>query len=164
MAGTRTAPTVDGSPTYNTLTIYFIDTTGDLSSESFRFDSGASAATIEALIVAWQDMTQSSIYRVDVTDVYRGAQDKSNASALARAQASQGINNVFRNTTTFVADTYRIVAPVDALFIPQTDTIDGSVALWTTWAAALLAVIPPTVDWESAGYTERKSTNKKTRI
>lgn len=164
MPGTRTAPTINGTPTYKQLSLSMIDFTGDLYSETFRIDAAAAPADIEAFVVAYQDATNASVYRADVQDVYRGVSDGSNNAANdPRRSVFQGVNLLFRQPD-FTSTGLRIVAPLDALMVLNTDLVNPSAAQYVALVNAYLAIVTGTPDWESASYSERKETNTRARI
>lgn len=158
MAGTRTAPTVDGTPTFKQVSISLIDAQGDIRSVSLYAKSAATVAEIEAMVAAQQAITNASIYQVSVSDVYNGARQTSNADDAV-------VNSVYSNIVYHVkaspSDSQRgyVPAPLDALFDAGTDTVDLDNALLGTWFASVLAVVGSSYTGQSVRYTERREIN-----
>lgn len=158
MAGTRTAPTVDGTPDFKRISLSLVDAQGDIRSVSLVVDAATTVATIEALVAALQAVTNASIYEVTVTDVYSGARNTSNASdAVVNSVYSNIVYHIKASPTS--SQRGYVPAPIDAVFIAGTDTPDINNADLGTWFAAVLAAAGGAYTGQSVRYTERREVN-----
>ena len=110
---TRTAPTVNGTPLFIGMTIHTVDVSGDLFTDYLRIDASATVADIEAAVVAYQNATSASVWKVSLCEEYEGELDPDNADAVFRAGIQNGVNMLMRSGTDF-AITPRLVSPVPA--------------------------------------------------
>lgn len=158
MAGTRTAPTIDGTPDFKRISMRFVDAQGDIRSVSLVADAAVVAATIETLVAETQVVSNGSIYEVEVVDVYSGARSTSNASdAVVNSINSNIVYHVKASPTS--SQRGFVPAPIDAVFIAGTDTPDINDADLADWFAAVLAVVGGAYSGQSVRYTERREIN-----
>lgn len=155
MAGTRTAPDFTGAATDRTVSMSFIDVSGD----KFTLDvdgvpTAATSALIEALADAVQAGTQASLYQIKDSFYYSGLALKSNAQSGSRDSVKDGINTLFRAASGLTV-TLRLPAPLPATMIDDSDAVDTTSALLLAINAAFEAVAPAYAA-ESAQYTERR--------
>lgn len=163
MAGTRTAPTVDGSPVSKSVSIGLIDAQGDVRSISLVAAAGATNAQIEALVAAVQAATNASVWRVTVGEVYNGAESKGNAAnAVVESLYSNIVYHVKESATS--SQRAYIPAPLETLFNTDTDQPDPTDALLTAWFTAVLAVVGNTYTGQSIRYTERREINDSIKL
>jgi hypothetical protein len=160
---TRTAPDVSLAPSYYDLTLYFIDYTGDKNTLTIRLASLIDHVELEALVTAIQAATNASVYRVDQTNTWRGSMDSSNATNLPRSSVNDGVNLLFRKPD-FSSQTVRVVAPIDALMISNTDIPNPASAQLAAVITALLASSFALGELESYSYSERRETNTRYRV
>lgn len=138
MPGTRTAPTVDGSPQFISVSITVQDYTGEQRTDSYQLDADSSNAEIEAFVDAVQALSNATIFRVTVGQVYNSVGDNSNAVEDVYENAKTNVVLLFKNAVNAGANFF-IPAPVESLFIDGTEEIDPTnVPLGT-----LLTSIPP---------------------
>lgn len=164
---TRTAPTVaaaDGA-SYAMATLYFIDSTGDTNTFTVRVpaDTISLYTDIENVAASYQAVTNASLYRVDIAYTWRGVADSGNADNAARPSVFQGLNLLYRDTTNWTSQSARIFAPVDGIFISNTDTPDPADTALANFLTAF-GVLLSGEDLESMSYSERKETNKRYRV
>lgn len=158
MPGTRTAPPVDGTGSFARLSIGMIDAQGDIRSVSLIVDAALSAANQEALVDALQTITNASIYEIEFTQVYSGARSVSNAS-------DEVVNSVYSNIVYHVKSSPTssqrgyVPAPIDAVFVADTDTPDTTNADLAAWFAAVLTAVGVAYTGQSVRYTERREIN-----
>lgn len=162
MAGTRTAPSVAGPSSGSLLTLYVIDNSGSLNTESFYVASDAALADIETFVANYQAGSESSVYRVDLAQQWRGDADVANATALY--SVNDGINMLFEDQLLINSSSLRIYAPSTTLLIANTDNVNMASPVLTAIDATFRAIAFPAVSrWKAASYTERRDTNKRTR-
>ena len=162
---TRTAPAVNGTPNVLQVSIRWIDVSGDLRAVSIDADPGATNAEIEALVDNLQTMSNASIYRVEVSQVYN--------SIPSVASATAGIYpSVFDNVVLLLKTPDNQSTNV---FIPAPDATVMSSSSDTPLTAPLLAIAASitnvlegtgTEDWNlvSARFTERREKNQRVFI
>lgn len=155
MAGTRTAPTVDGSPNKVILSLSVIDASGDKYSDSLLLTSVPLDADIEALVAAYQAVTQASVYRVNVQVQYEGDIDADNAETDQRNSVKDGINLLFKDLTTFQTQTPRVVAPIPEVMQGNQDIPLLTYAAMITYIAEAGDILTAYA-LQSAQYTERR--------
>lgn len=163
MAGTRTAPEVDGAPNQVVVSIRLIDASGDKWSEPFFFAAAPTDLQIESLVASYAATSQASVYEVDVSQQYAGAALASNAESNIRYGVESGVNLLFRdNIATEKTVSHRVVAPV-------TTAMDGDKDIPLIAAAPLSTLISniatlEVVSLESAQYTTRRERRNNPRI
>lgn len=163
MAGTRTAPTVDGAPAFWHVAFQFIDASGDLRTISGDFDDDMTDAEVESLAVSLQAVTQSNLVRVEKTAVYSGAVTVSGATNLQRSSVFDQVILRAKSPTLNLGYSWEIPAPITALFVGDTDQINtASVPLGAVMTA--LGAGKAGYGFVSTRYTERKEINKAQRL
>lgn len=163
MAGTRTAPTVDGTPPYIHIGFQFVDASGDIRTISGDFDATMTDAEIEALAADLQVVTQANLVRVDVTQVYSGAVTAAGATNLQRSSVFDQVIMRAKNPSLNIGYSWEIPAPITALFVGDTDQVlTTSVPLANVMTA--LGDGKAGYGFVSLRYTERKEINKAQRI
>lgn len=160
----RTAPAVDGTPDYQTVALRWIDASGDKRSDSNQVPAGATSAQIEAYADAMADASNASLYAVQVTAHYNSTPDKSDAVSDAKSE-SVFDNLVFlAKTVTNASQRGFTPAPIDAMFVAGTDTIDPSSTELAAIFTAFLAMVGAGYSIVSARYTERREINEAVNI
>lgn len=161
----RTAPTIDGTPTYRQVSFRYIDASGDKRSEAIRID----AAVTDALIEAWADKAQqisnASLYEVAITSHYSSVADKSDA--VGDAPSDSVFDNIVVLAKNAVGDRINgyILAPSKAdLMVEGTDQIDPTSVGLASFLTAFLAVIPAGYSVVSARFSERSEINTAVSI
>jgi len=154
---TRTAPTIDGSPTNSTVRIRVIDANGDIRSDSYRIEI-VTPALIETFVAAMSAATNASIYEVDVSANYVGARSKSNATDAVFVSKDQNIVMQMKNTNNQALDIF-LPAPDDDNFVLDTEQPDPAStelsAITTAFAALKTVTFSPT----QYRFTERRDKN-----
>jgi hypothetical protein len=156
----RTAPTFDDTPNYRVLSLRLIDISGDLKSEAFEISPTATAAEIEAFVAGYAARTHAhAIWDNQVYNVPSSADD---ATAGAKSDSvADGINYLFVSNTNSSEDV-RLVAPIDTLFVGDTDSLDP------VTNAVFYALIEPlltgTKVFTTAQYTERKEKKNNPKL
>jgi len=159
MPGTRTAPTVGGTPSYYLVSFTFLDESGDTRSVTMRAPATVTDAQIETTAAALQAASNASIWKVSKSAEYEGALSASNALEDAYPSVYDNISIGFRNTSNGAQQTGYIPAPL-------TDIVDAdspvvSDALFTAVRAAFLAVVGSGYAARFARFTERREINAR---
>ena len=154
----RTAPTIDGSPTFKRLSIKYIDFSGDERSTAIRIDAAATPAQIEALVAAANAASNANPFQVTVSEVYAGDPD-------VVVGMNEVFSSVFDNVVIGCGDVTvnaqqqgYIVAPQGSL-IPTGDTVDTSNGNYTAFRDALLTLLGGSYAAKTARFTERREKN-----
>jgi hypothetical protein len=156
---TRTAPTVDGSPSYVAASFRLIDASGDKRSFQLKLPAAATAAQIEAVAASLAAATNASLYAVEVTEAYAGAINAGNASEVVHESVYDNIVILFKDTSGVpVSQNGFIPAPNSALVEPG-DDIDTSNALYTAFRDAVATALAGGYAAITARYTERREKN-----
>jgi len=163
MAGTATAPVVTGTASGASVTIHLIDASGDLYTETLPVAVTAAAGDIAGLVATYQAASNASVWKVTRESVWEGAADPDNAVAAFRGSIAEGINMLFRNTTTFITRSLRLIAPVAATMQGNQDipllTSDELTDLITDYLT-----LSSGYDLETAQYTGRRERKNNPKI
>lgn len=159
MAGTQTAPLQTAAATYRTLSISFIDSSGDVWTESIRIDAAASAINMDAMIADIQERTNASIWKTELTESREGAASSTNTTVLPRSQSVfDHVLMTFKNIATGMAQRIYIPAPLEATMQdPQTDL--PNMTDLADLGTASLVVLGAGYTLRSARYTEMREIN-----
>jgi hypothetical protein len=163
MAGTRSAPAVNGTPSFKRVRIAYLDFSGDARSVSWQIDATATDAEIEAVVAQSQLVTYASIYEVEVSDVYWSLGLQGNADSTPDAQTASVHDNIvlmFQNAVRSVQRFFQ-PAPINTLFEPASDRPD--ITALTDLYVAVDTTLKGTYTLASARYTERREMNEKVR-
>jgi len=163
MAGTPTFADVAGTPTGNEVTLHLVDASGDLYSETVPVAVTAAVGDLNGLADTYQAASNASLWKVTRTTSWEGALDPDNAVAAYRGTIAEGINMLFRNTTTFNARSMRLIAPIAAVMQGNQDipllTADEMVALITDYLT-----LASGYDLEVAQFTGRRERKNNPKI
>lgn len=159
MAGTRTAPTVNGTATYLAVSVTLYDYTGEQRTDTYRLDADSTDAEVEAFVAALQDITNGTIWRVKVGKVYNSVGDPSNAVEEVWEEASSNVVLLAKDASDNSIDFY-VPAPDNAIFIEGTESIDPTN---TELAAFLAAILPMKAGYSfvSGRFTSRRDIGTK---
>lgn len=161
-AGTRTAGTINGTPGYQLGSFAFVDVSGDERSVTIQAPAGATNAQWEAIAAAYQDATQSSLWKATINMVYEGDKDPGNAVSGSRDSVYDNVSVLYKNTARVSRDAF-IPAPAPEIMLGDMDEVDGASTELAALFTAILAVSSGfTV--RSARYTERKEINKAVKF
>lgn len=158
----RSAPTVNGTPTYKRLSISYIDFTGDERSDSLDIPAGTTDALIEALVASIAPIINADLFRVTVAEVYNSVPDSSNALNQPRSSVYDNLVFLGKDPTNASIRGF-LPTPVDSLFITNTDEIDPNNLALGGYLTAMLAIYP-TFSFVSGRYTERREINERVKF
>lgn len=162
MPGTRTAPTVNGTPTFKQVSLTFYDYTGDQRTDSYLVDADATDAEVEAIAAAAQALSNGTLWRVRVGDVYNSVGDSSNALEQVWEDAKTNVVILLKDSMQNGQDWY-VPAPINAMFIEGTEEIDPANAALGTFLTAILAVRTG-FSVVSGRFTQRRAIGTKVNI
>lgn len=158
MPGTRSAPTVNGTPTKTLLSISFFDADEGDTTVTFQIDSGATDAEIESLVVATQAGSNASVYNVQITQQYSGVGLASNALADDYVSVKDAVR--FSNKQLALGAYIRNYLPAplgDMVFNKQVVT---SNAAYIAWRDATIVVLPSGFAAINAGFVQNVQRDK----
>ena len=158
MPGTRTAPTVDGTPPYKSVSFRFIDSTGDKRSFSVKVPNAVTDVDIEAAVVALQAATNASIHEVTVTQQYAGAALASNALSDVHQSVYDNVVILYKDDSVPISQNGFIPAPLDAL-TDSDDNVDTGNATYIAARDAINTILAAGYTAISTRYTERREKN-----
>jgi len=162
MAGTRTAPTIDGSPTYLTVSITVYDWTGDQRTDSYQIDADSSDAEIEAFVAAMVATSNATVWRVTIGQVYNGDGDKNDAVEEVWENVKDNVVLLAKKTDNSAQDFF-IPSPINAMFLENSEEIDPSSAVLVTLLASVLPM-RANYSWKSARLSHRKQIGTKINL
>lgn len=154
---TRTAPTIDGTPTSSTVRLRWIDAKGDLRSDSYRIEI-VTPALIETFVAAMSAASNASLYEVDVSANYVGARSKSNGTDDVFESKDQNVVMQMGNINLDKLDLY-LPAPDDANFVAGTEQPDPAATELSDITTAFAALKTVTYTPTQYRFTERRDKN-----
>lgn len=156
---TRTAPTVDGSPNYKTLSVTMYDYTGEQRTDTYQIDAASTNVQIEAIVAALQAITNATIWRVRVGEVYNSVGDPSNADEEVWEEVSSNVVLLAKDAANNAQDWY-VPAPDNSIFVEGTESIDPSSVPLGALLTAILAV-KSGFSFVSGRFTSRRDIGSK---
>jgi hypothetical protein len=161
MPGTRTAPTVDGSPSYKQVSLSLIDAVTDEVSNSLIADATATDAEVETYAAETQARSNASLYCVKVSDVYMGAKLSTNALSEVFLNAQDNIRYSVKESPTSRQFAY-IPSPLESQLIAGTENPDT--AALASWFGAVLAILKGNWAGLNVGFVEHKDRNQSIKF
>lgn len=161
---TRSAPNVNGVPTYEAVSIRLIDASGDLRTVTLQSEGTLTAAEVQSYVDAFQAITNASIYEVQVNDVYWSKPTKSLATDAPKDSVFDNIV-ILAKASPLLAQNGFVPAPVSGVFVDGTDNPDLADTALQTFATELLSVLnggalgSGTYDIFQYRYSERSEIN-----
>ena len=166
MAGTRTAPIVDAlsaNMTFKQVSIRLMDWTGDFRTDTYRLIPAVTNDQVEALVAAVAALTNATLYEVKISEVYTSVADSTNALEEVWENAKDNLV-VQSKKPTGESQRVFIPAPINAMFIEQTDQIDPTFAALGTLLAAWDAAVDAEFEIIGAHFTSRRDINQQVKI
>lgn len=166
MPGTRTATTVNGTPSFRQVTLHYIDAHGKNGTVSDTFPFAlATSANIESWAADNAAISNASLWKVTVSDVYAGAQDASNA--LDAVQVS--VKDVLVASAYDPADptdsrAAYLLAPEDSLFVAGTTDIDPTNVDYAAMLTSYLTLLGGTYGITGATFNQNSQRGKKVKF
>lgn len=166
MAGTRTAGQVDGTPNAVRVSLHWIDSSGEKRSDSAYLDETATNAEIEAYVAAAQALSNASLYKVQVSYVYEGAMNISNAAQAIFEDVEQ--NLVWQAKLPASAFSLRtfIPSPVQAVTMVNgnTEEPDPTTTEMLAYQSALITALPSGYTLVGVRFTQRRDINNQVQL
>lgn len=159
MAGTRTAPTVNGTPSFIVVSLTFYDYTGEQRTDSYQLDADSTNAEIEAFVAATQALSNGTLWRVQVKQTYNSVGDPSNAQESVWEEASSNLVFLAKDVMNNAEDFF-VPAPINSVFIEGTENIDPTAQAIIDYLAAILPMRSG-FSFVSARFTSRRDIGTK---
>jgi hypothetical protein len=163
MPGTRTAPTINGTPTFIQLSVTLYDYTGEQRTDTYFVDADSTDAELEAYVAALQAVTNGTIWRVKVGYVYNSIGDSGNAIEEVWEDADSNLVVLLKSASIEKGQDWYVPAPINAMFVEGTNEIDPTNASLAAWLAAILPM-RNTYSVVSARFTSRRDIGTKVNI
>lgn len=161
MAGTQTAPAIDGTPTYKQLSLRLIDSDGTKRALDYQLPNTVTNLEMNSVMSSLQACTNASIYEAWVSDVYFSNAVATNAANAVQQSVRQNIVILFRDDVLLKSQEVYIPAPLSALFVTGTKNIDITNALYLAYKGFVDAALATDYEPVSVRYTERRQINQK---
>lgn len=162
MPGTRTAPTVNGTPQYKVVSLTWYDHTGDVRTDSYQFDAAATDGQIETFAAAMQALSNATLWRIQVSAGYNSVGDSSNALEQVWENVKDNLVFLAKDTANNGFNVF-VPSPINGVFIENTETIDPTQSAISDLLAAMLAM-KSGYSIVSGRFTHRKQINRAVRI
>lgn len=159
MPGTRTAPTVDGSPDRSTVSMQFFDQDDGETTITQPFDPASTDAEIEALAATAQDISNASLFAVHITQSYLGIGLSSNALADDYVSVKDVIRLSSRSADGNAYIRGYAPAPLGTLVGPG-GSIVVTDADYIAWRTAFQAILPAGFALLNVGFVQNVARNK----
>lgn len=160
MAGTRSAPVVDGgTPNRTTLSVRFMDAGGEKRAVSLDIPLAATDAQIDAVVNAAQAISNATIYEVTKASKY------TSAPLEANAQTDSPYVSVFDNLVLAMKDVSinklqdAFVPAVEGIIVLDGDIIDTNDTDYIAYRDAVSALLGGSYTPITARFTERRDKN-----
>lgn len=161
----RTAPTYDGTPTYVIVSFRFIDANGELASTPYLTTiARATATNIEAMATALAAATNANLYDIVLEAHTAGASTATTALDASRESANDVITTLIRDPTTRQTQEVVIPAPLDALFVIDSNIVDPANTLYQAVNTAVNAMVAAAYVFVSTRFSEHRKLNAKTKF
>lgn len=162
----RTAPTVNGTPTYVIVSLRAIDANGQLDTIPFRTTlARATNAAVEAVVAKQAAASNANVYDVVIEMHYSAASVTPTAAVEEpRESIKDAIVVLEKDIASGASQESLILAPLDSLFLEGSNDVDITQTPFTEWNTAVDALLPTTYAPISTRFSERKGTNSKTRL
>lgn len=157
----RTVPTIDGSGQRKEVTVKYIDSDGKRRSDTWKIDQAATDPQIEAAIAAAAALTNASIYKVYVSQVYSGAMSAANALDEVNDSVMDNLVILYKNSVTDEGRDFFVPAPVETVMVPNTEIVDNTAPLYTAFRDAI-DVMLNNFSAVTVRFTERRKKNAST--
>lgn len=157
---TGTYPDIStGTPTFKRVSVTMYDYTGEQRTDTYQLDADTTDAEVDAFVDALQVITNATIWRVIVGDVYNSVGDPSNATEEVWEEVTANVVLLAKTADNQSQDFY-VPAPENALFIEGTENIDPTNTELGTFMTAILAM-RAAYSFVSARFTSRRDIGTK---
>lgn len=149
--------TVDGTPNIRTISIRFVDATGDKRAVSFPLFSGATDSAINAFVQEFATLTQAVIWSVEIKQVYGVVPTTAGATNDAHNSVFDNIVVLYKDGSGISTDLF-IPAPIASLILAG-DVVDVANTGFNSLTGALINAISTIGTPVTARFTERREIN-----
>jgi hypothetical protein len=162
----RTVPTVGGTPSYVLVTMRYIDANGTKDAQSLRTTlARATNAAVEAWVAKVAAASNANVYEVNIQSIYTAnTASPAAATEAPRESAKDVIETLEKDVSSGKTQYSYIPAPLDAMFLAGTQTVDITNTTYTDVNAAVDTLLPTTYAPISVRFAEHKLTAEKTNI
>ena len=162
---TRSAPAVDGTPTFQLISARWIDASGDKRAVSLQVDAGTTAAEVDAFLDNTQNASNASLYEVRVEAVYFSQPQTANATAGVYPSVYDNVVLLLKNQLN-ISRNWFIPAPDATIMDTDSDTPNTVAAQLIAASVATAIEGTSTDDWSgvSTRFTERREKNQAVPI
>lgn len=163
MAGTRTAPDVTGTVDYKIVTIFYMDYKGRRKADSVQVDDAATSIQIEAYVDAAQALSNGTIWRVDISEVFAGAKLVANANEVVFVSVEDGMVTQLKSALNASQNTF-VPALVETAMVEGTYNVDHTAGIVTTYLTAINALMPSGTVAVGIRFSEHTKINKQQAV
>lgn len=161
--GTRTAPTVDGTPASHIVSMSFVDSRGDSRTESFVIIGALVQSEVEALVSAIAGASEASLYEVKVSAVYSGAKNLSNANSVGSGSADDKVFLTLRDSINRVTKRLYIPSPDVTILPAGGETVNTGATEFVAITNALTPLLG-TYTFSTVSFVERQESNRAQQL
>lgn len=164
MAGTRSAPTIDGSPNAKQVSIRWIDYTGEKRSDSVRVNIAITPALVEAAVAAAQAISNASIYEVQMKDLYTSEASPGLASETVYEDIGSNMVVQYREPTLGTSQRGYIPSLNNVSLEDGTENVDIALPANIAFFSAFLAMLPAGYATVGARFNQKRDLNQQIKI
>lgn len=166
MPGLRTAPLVTTTPAFKQVSLHYIDAHGTQRSISDIFPEAlATDVAIEAWAAANSDISNASLWKVSVSDIYVGEVDATNAlDAVAVSVKDVLVASAYDPADPTDTRAAYLLAPEDTIFIANSTNIDPTNVDYAALLTAYLALLGGTYSITGATFNQNSKRGKKVKF
>jgi hypothetical protein len=158
MPGTRTAPTIGGTPTNLLVSLHWVDDNNKTYANSILVDAASTDVQIEAIAAAAQAGSNASLWKVSIDNVYTGVPLASNADSAVHESIADKIRLQTKQLSSGAYNPAYIPAPL-AVMVGDNNEVDITNGLFTTWRDAIQAVLPTGFALLNVGFVQNVQRN-----
>jgi len=161
MPGTRTAPAINGTPTYKQLSLRMIDSDGTKRALDYQFPDTVTNLEMNSVMTSLQACMNASIYEAWVSDVYFSNAVSTNALNAVQQSVRQNIVILFRDDVLLKSQEVYIPSPISSLFVTGTKNVDVTNVTYEAYRDFVDTALATDYAPVSVRYTERRQINQK---
>ncbi len=157
---------VTTTPDYVTVTFHYIDVNGVKDAWNVRTTlARATSAVIEGTVAAMAAATNAFVYKVTMSLFWAaGSASPSFALEASRVDAKDVVERLQKDPASGASQYSYIPAPLDAMFIDETNEVDITNSLYTDFADAVDLLLPASFNPVSVRFAQHKLTATKTEL
>lgn len=159
MPGSRSAPTVDGTPTTSSLSMSWFDADDGETTVTQLVDPTSTNVEFEAAAAAAQAMSNASLFQIDVVQSYKGIGLASNALSDDYVSVKDAIRLSNKQLASGAYIRAYVPAPLGPLILPG-PIVDTTDATYITWRDAIVAILPTGFALLNTGFVQNVARNK----